>query len=198
MDECTQLSSLTNLQRLLQLIEQQIDRLQTAQLTQRQQGMPLDEPVQREINELEPLVNDPLSLTGDDTLRFCLSLLWNLTDENPVVCERFIHSTGLHLFQRILNLFASDTIVLTKIVGLLSNISEVFHLRIYLYSIDIIPLMRRFLSDSILDIAFSAAGILAHLLYEQVDKEVNEELCLHMRAAICRWQNPETNMVTYR
>jgi hypothetical protein len=187
-----------NLQRLLQLIEQQIGRLQTAQLTQQQQVIQLDESAQQEINELEPLVNQPPALTGDDTLRFCLSLLWNLTDENSVVCERFIHSTGLHLFQRILNLFASDTIVLTKIVGLLSNISEVFHLRIYLYSIDIIPLMRRFLSDSILDIAFSAAGILAHLLYEQADREVNDELCRHMRDAICKWQNPETNMVTYR
>ena len=137
-------------------------------------------------------------LTGDDTLLFCLSLLWNLTDENPIVCERFIHSMGLQLFQRLIHLFSSDTIVLTKIVGLLSNISEVSHLRLYLYSIDIIPLMQKFLTDGIIDIAFSAAGILAHLLFDQINQEINMELCQYMRNAILKWQNPDTNMVTYR
>ena len=182
-----------NLQRLLQLIEQQIDRLQTMQITQNQQ---VNEPLQQDLNDLE--LNNVQQLTGDDTLRFCLSLLWNLTDENPIVCERFIHSMGLQLFQRLIDLFSSDTIVLTKIVGLLSNISEVSYLRIYLYTIDIIPLMQRFLTDGIIDIAFSAAGILAHLLLEQIDQETNIELCQYMRNAILKWQNPDSNMVTYR
>jgi hypothetical protein len=97
-----------------------------------------------------------------------------------------------------MNLFSSDTIVLTKIVGLLSNISEVAYLRIYLYSIDIIALMQRFLIDGTIDTAFSAAGILAHLLFEQINHEVNTELCQQMRNAILQWQNPDTNMVTYR
>ncbi|CAF4605510.1 unnamed protein product, partial [Rotaria magnacalcarata] len=48
----------------------------------------------------QPLEHNPL-LTGDETLRFCLSLLWNLTDENPIVCERFVHCNGLQLFQRL-------------------------------------------------------------------------------------------------
>ncbi len=192
-DECTQLGSTINLQRLLQLIEQQIDRLQTIQITQNQQ---INDPLQQEINDLE--LNNTQQLTGDDTLRFCLSLLWNLTDENPIVCEHFIHSMGLQLFQRLIHLFSSDTIVLTKIVGLLSNISEVSYLRMYLYANDIIPLMRRFLTDGIIDIAFSAAGTLAHLLLEQIDHEMNMELCQHMRNTILKWQNPDSNMVTYR
>ncbi|CAF4194744.1 unnamed protein product, partial [Adineta steineri] len=178
----------TNLQRLSQLIEQQIDRLQTMHISQNHQ-----------INDTsDQELNDHQQLTGDDTLRFCLSLLWNLTDENPIVCEHFIHSMGLQLYQRLIHLFSSDTIVLTKIVGLLSNISEVSHLRIYLYSIDIITLMQRFLTDGITDIAFSAGGILAHLLFEQVNHEINIELCENMRNAILKWQNPDTNMVTYR
>ncbi len=187
------MGSTINLQRLLQLIEQQIDRLQTIQITQNQQ---INDPLQQEINDLE--LNNTQQLTGDDTLRFCLSLLWNLTDENPIVCEHFIHSMGLQLFQRLIHLFSSDTIVLTKIVGLLSNISEVSYLRIYLYANDIIPLMRRFLTDGIIDIAFSAAGTLAHLLLEQIDHEMNMELCQHMRNTILKWQNPDSNMVTYR
>lgn len=115
-----------------------------------------------------------------------------------MVCERFIHSMGLHLFQRLLTLFGSDSIVITKIVGLLSNIAEVAHLRIYLYSIDIIPLMRRFLSNTTLDIAFSSAGILSHLLAEQAEHGVNEDLAEQMRETMIKWQNPETNMITYR
>ena len=194
-DECTQLGSTNNLQRLLQLIEQQIDRLQAIQNSQNQQN---NDPIQGEFHDVNLDLNDSQQLTGDDTLRFCLSLLWNLTDENSLVCERFIHSLGLQSFQRLMRLFASDTIVLTKIVGLLSNISEVPYLRIYLYSIDIIPLMQQFLIDGIIDIAFSAAGILAHLLLEQIDREISKELCQQMRNAIISWQNPDTNMVTYR
>ncbi len=181
------MGSTINLQRLLQLIEQQIDRLQIIQI---------HDPLQQELNDLE--LNNIQQLTGDDTLRFCLSLLWNLTDENSIVCERFIHSMGLQLFQRLIHLFSSDTIILTKIVGLLSNISEVSYLRIYLYTIDIIPLMKKFLTDGIIDIAFSAAGILAHLLLEQIDEKTNIELCQYMRNAILKWQNPDSNMVTYR
>jgi hypothetical protein len=149
-------------------------------------------------NDIDIVLNNPQQLTSDDTLRFCLSLLWNLTDENKIVCENFIQSMGLQLSKRILHLFATDTIVLTKIVGLLSNVAEVSHLKIYLYSIDIIPLMQKFINEAVLDVAFSATGILAHLLYEQTDDEINLELCQQMTDAIKTWQNPHTNMVTYR
>jgi hypothetical protein len=188
-----------NLKRLLQLVEQQIDRLQTMQLSQNQQAIIVhNDQTQPALNDIDIVLNNPQQLTSDDTLRFCLSLLWNLTDENSIVCENFIQSMGLELFHRLLHLFASDTIVLTKIVGLLSNIAEVSHLKVYLYSIDIIPLMQKFINEAVLDVAFSATGILAHLLYEQTDDEINLELCQQMTDAIQTWQNPHTNMVTYR
>jgi len=168
-DECGQLGSIGNIKRLLYLIERQIDRLQNSH-----------------------------QLTSDDTLRFCLSLLWNLTDENPIVCEIFIHSMGLPLFQRLLNLFASDSIVLTKILGLFTNIAEVSQLKNHLYSIEIISLMQRYLSGSVVDIAFSAAAILCHLFTEQTDDQINWDLCEQMRDVILSWQNPHNNLVTYR
>ena len=105
---------------------------------------------------------------------------------------------GLQLFQRLLQLFSTDTILLTKIVGLLSNIAEVSRLRICLYSIDIVSLMRKFMLEAVLDIAFAATGILAHLLSEQVDDEIDWDLCQQMRDTILTWQNPHTTMVTYR
>ena len=142
-----------NLKRLLQLIEQQIDRLQSMQLHEIQQG---NDHSQQLMHDVDLVINNSQQLTSDDTLRFCLSLLWNLTDENQNVCENFIQSSGLQLFQRLFHLFASDTIVLTKIVGLLSNIAEVSHLKIYLYSIDIISLIQKYITESILYVAFSA------------------------------------------
>lgn len=195
-NECAHLGSVVNIQRLLQLIEQQIDRLQTSQIHQGNlAGNDQSQPIS---NDIDMVINNPQQLTSDDTLRFCLSLLWNLTDENIIVCEHFIQSNGLQLFQRLLQLFSTDTILLAKIVGLFSNIAEVSHLKTYLHSIDIILLMQKFLIEGIPDIAFSAAGILAHLIYDQADEEINFELCQHMRDAILTWQNPHTNMVTYR
>ncbi|UJR15422.1 hypothetical protein I4U23_002367 [Adineta vaga] len=195
-DECTQLGTIKNLKRLLQLIEQQIDRLQTMQITQNQQMNNAHN--DQSVNEIDILLNNPQQLTSDDTLRFCLSLLWNLTDENATVCRNFIQSMGLELFQRLLDLFASDTIVLTKIVGLLSNIAEVQHLKSYLYSIGIIPLMKRYINEAVVDVAFSATGILAHLLYDQKNDDIDFDLCEQMMDAIKSWQSPHTNMVTYR
>lgn len=186
--ECTSLGSERNIQRLLQLSEHQVNRLQTIGDAENQGINPIQ----------QPALEDNPQLTGDDTLRFCLSLLWNLTDENPIVCERFINSNGLQLFRRLIHLFSTDSNVLTKILGLLSNISEVSHLIIYLYSIDIIPLIQKFLTDGIIDIAFSAAGILAHLIFEQSNNELNTDLCQYMRNAILKWQNPDKNIVTYR
>jgi hypothetical protein len=195
-NECTQLGSVVNLKRLLQLVEQQIDRLKTIQ--NQQVINPHHDSSQQTIHDIDITLNNPQQLTSDDTLRFCLSLLWNLTDENTIVCERFLQSMGLDLSQRLLHLFTTDTIVLTKIVGLLSNIAEVSHLKTYLNSINIIPLMQKYVLEAIPDIAFSAMGILAHLFYEQTDEEIDYELCQQMREAIVTWQNPDTNLVTYR
>ncbi|CAF3632366.1 unnamed protein product [Rotaria socialis] len=189
-EECTKLGSVINIHCLLQLIEHQVNRLQAMQNIQNHAS---EQPLNHNL-----LLNNDLQLTGDDTLRFCLSLLWNLTDENPIVCERFVHSNGLQLFQRLIHLFSTDTIILTKILGVLSNISEVSHLIMCLYSIDIIPLIQKFLTDAIIDIAFSAAGILAHLLFQQINRELNLELCQYMKNAILKWQNPDRNIITYR
>lgn len=181
------MGSIANIKRLLYLIERQIDRLQSDQ-----------DPSHQPIHDIDHLIPNSHQLTSDDTLRFCLSLLWNLTDENPIVCEIFIHSMGLPLFQRLLNLFASDSIVLTKILGLFTNIAEVSQLKNHLYSIEIFSLMQRYLSGSVVDIAFSAAAILCHLFTEQTDDQINWDLCEQMRDVILSWQNPHHNLVTYR
>lgn len=185
-DECTQLGSVSNIKRLLYLIERQIDRLQLAQ----------DPMHEMDVHHHHHHHSD--HLTSDDTLRFSLSLLWNLTDENPMVGEVFIHSMGLQLYQRLSTLFATDNIILTKIVGLFSNIAEVSHLKIHLYSIEIIPLIQRYLTESIIDVSFSSAAILCHLLIEQTDDQIDWDLCEQMREVILSWKNPHQNIVTYR
>ncbi|XP_042214187.1 protein zyg-11 homolog B-like [Homarus americanus] len=71
----------------------------------------------------------------DITLKFTLSALWNLTDESPVTCEVFLAEKGLHLFLQLLNVFAQDAAVETKVLGLLNNIAEVSPLRSALINI---------------------------------------------------------------
>ena len=70
--QCTQLSSVLNIRRLLQLVEQQIDRLQTMQLAPMNIPNDQSQPV---LNDMDMMLNNPQQLTSDDTLRFCLSLI---------------------------------------------------------------------------------------------------------------------------
>ena len=117
-DECTQLGSSSHLKCILQLTDQQIDRLEMTQSNQNSHATsPYNSQSQQVLSDIDVALPNPQQLTSDDTLRFCLSLLWNLTDENPLVCECFIHLMGLQLFQRLLNLFSSYCFPFFYIVG---------------------------------------------------------------------------------
>ncbi|CAF1482185.1 unnamed protein product, partial [Didymodactylos carnosus] len=122
-----------------------------------------------------------------------------------IVCEKFITCNGIQVYQRILEIFATDTITITKIVGLFSNIAEVEHLRIYLRTPLIIEQIEYFLLNSAIDIAYFSAGILSHLLLDEhdnrddsVDNDHYKLISDEMRRIITLWRNPDTSMVTYR
>ncbi|VDO70983.1 unnamed protein product [Schistosoma margrebowiei] len=66
----------------------------------------------------------------DTTLRFTLSALWNLTDECPEACLRFVRQGGLIIYEKVLKRFADQNEetknhVYTKCLGLLNNVAEV-------------------------------------------------------------------------
>ena len=43
---------------------------------------------------------DKFSETCDEVLETAWSTMWNVTDETPINCERFLDGGGMHLFLR--------------------------------------------------------------------------------------------------
>ena len=80
----------------------------------------------------------------DDVMEVGWSFLWNITDETPANCERFLKSDGLSLFNRCYDKFGERQLELVRnmmgktriitnfinnFIGLIGNIAEVYELR---------------------------------------------------------------------
>lgn len=69
------------------------------------------------------------SLEADRVLEACWSFLWNVTDETPKNCLRFIKADGLELMLSVYQLFPNELEIVRNMMGLLGNISEVKQFR---------------------------------------------------------------------
>jgi len=85
--------------------------------------------------------------TCDDVMEVGWSFLWNITDETPANCERFLKAEGLSLFNRCYTKFSDNFLELVRNMmgqfltsdsehirylfnaGLIGNIAEVYQLR---------------------------------------------------------------------
>uniref|UniRef100_A0A914CRH3 Uncharacterized protein n=1 Tax=Acrobeloides nanus TaxID=290746 RepID=A0A914CRH3_9BILA len=102
----------------------------------------------------------------DDVMEVGWSFLWNITDETPVNCERFLRHEGLRLFQVCYAQFPNETELVRNMMGLIGNIAEVETLRGQLMHdeyINIFSSLLRNISDGI-EISYNSAGVLAHLV----------------------------------
>ena len=61
----------------------------------------------------------------DSTLKFNLSALWNITDESPAASKLFFDLEGIEKYARMLEVFAGDTQIEQRVLGLINNIAEV-------------------------------------------------------------------------
>ena len=57
------------------------------------------------------------------------SCMWNVTDETPHNCKRFLDGGGMFLFLKCKEVFPSNQDLLRNMMGLLGNVAEVPHLR---------------------------------------------------------------------
>jgi Zyg-11 family protein len=57
------------------------------------------------------------------------SCMWNVTDETPVNCKRFMDGGGMQLFLRCKQEFPDKQDLLRNMMGLLGNVAEVPSLR---------------------------------------------------------------------
>ncbi|XP_065219359.1 protein zer-1 homolog [Planococcus citri] len=116
------------------------------------------------IEKMLKLINNRIQhKVCDDVLEVAWSTMWNVTDETPVNCERFLDNDGMTSFTGCLDQFRQKTELMRNMMGLLGNVAEVKGLRPRL-----MPYIKTFydLVDSLADgieVSYNAAGVISHI-----------------------------------
>ncbi|ROT86074.1 Protein zer-1 [Penaeus vannamei] len=131
--------------------------------------------------------------------------MWNVTDETPVNCQRFLDGHGMTYFQKCLREFPDKPELLRNMMGLLGNVAEVKELRCRLMTSDLLTTFADLLdsnSDGI-EVSYNAAGVLSHIASDGVeawtiDHPTRNEVLERMVAAIERWDLASKRNINYR
>lgn len=144
----------------------------------------------------------------DEILETAWSTLWNITDETPVNCQRFLESHGLEAFEMCMDKFGNNKEVPRNIMGLLGNVAECQRLRINFMKERYIKRFYLLLSSKIdgIECSYNACGILAHLVSEgeefwnrHLPAHLSRESLLRgMREAISNWPINSKRNINYR
>lgn len=147
--------------------------------------------------------------TCDETLETAWSTLWNITDETPVNCQKFLNYRGLESFENCMDKFGGSKEVLRNIMGLLGNVAECEHLRVNFLHDRYIKRFELLLSSPIdgIECSYNACGILAHLIsdgQEFWEKHLSkcgvsrQSIMNKMCAAISKWPVNSRRNINYR
>lgn len=143
----------------------------------------------------------------DEILETAWSTLWNITDETPINCQRFLEYHGLEAFESCMDKFNSNKEVLRNIMGLLGNVAECQDLRVNFMKSKYINRFRSLLFSSIdgIECSYNSCGILAHLCSDgQQFWDIHstpicrKALMLEMKQAIENWPINSTRNINYR
>lgn len=104
----------------------------------------------------------------DETLETAWSTLWNITDETPINCLKFLEFQGMEAFESCMDKFDNNKEVLRNIMGLLGNVAECPGLRVKFMRERYVKRFCILLSSHIdgIECSYNACGILAHLVSE--------------------------------
>lgn len=158
------------------------------------------------IETMLKLISDRLQQhVHDDMLEIAWSAMWNVTDETPVNCQRFLDGHGMTYFQKCLREFPDKPELLRNMMGLLGNVAEVKELRCRLMTSDLLTTFADLLdsnSDGI-EVSYNAAGVLSHIASDGVeawtiDHPTRNEVLERMVAAIERWDLASKRNINYR
>ncbi|RWS15684.1 protein zer-1-like protein, partial [Dinothrombium tinctorium] len=143
----------------------------------------------------------------DEVMETAWSAMWNVTDETPINCERFLENRGMEYFLKCMEIFPNHAELLRNMMGLLGNVAECKHLRYKLMKPEYIERCSELLwsdSDGI-EVSYNAAGILSHIVSDGPDfwnstlPQVDRNAILHrMREAISRWKINSKRNINYR
>ncbi|KAL1232239.1 Zyg eleven-related protein [Trichinella spiralis] len=108
----------------------------------------------------------------DEVMEVAWSFLWNITDETPANCERFLAVNGMEVFYACSEKFEGKTELARNMMGLLGNVAEVSSLRASLMNANYIAVFLDLLrySNEGIEISYNSAGVLAHLLSDGPEK----------------------------
>ncbi|CAF4072192.1 unnamed protein product [Rotaria magnacalcarata] len=111
--------------------------------------------------------------TSCEIVEVAWTLLWNITDETPENCRRFIEdNNGLQVFHDCLDLWSDKRDLVRNMLGLLGNVAEVQLLRHYLVTAQHMEKFRILVKRSQqndIEIPYNCGGILANILSDGVE-----------------------------
>ncbi|XP_076288194.1 protein zer-1 homolog isoform X2 [Lasioglossum baleicum] len=141
----------------------------------------------------------------DDVLEVAWSTMWNMTDETPINCERFLNEDGMSLFHECIKKYRHREELLKNMMGLFGNIAEVPHLRVHLTQQQYISLFASLLHTDceVIEISYNAAGILAHIASDGIEawtvtSPSRDEVLELMVQAIEQWDIRTGRNINYR
>ena len=166
--------------------------------------------------------------TCDDVMETAWSCMWNVTDETPINCKRFLDGGGMQLFLNCKERFPESQDLLRNMMGLLGNVAEVPQLRSQLMTREFVAVfslllnsnsdgieVRRLITNKItitlhkhnslwrFQVSYNAAGVLAHMASDGADawtitEPSRGEVLSRMVEAIEKWTIDTSRNINYR
>lgn len=158
------------------------------------------------ISKMISLISDRLERgLCDDVLEVAWSTMWNVTDETPCNCQKFLEKNGMEYFLLCLQKFPHKGELLRNMMGLLGNVAEVQSLRHYLVTPEYLSVFSNLLdsrSDGI-EVSYNAAGVISHIASDgpevwTVAQPSRNIVLAKMVLAIGRWDIHSPRNINYR
>ncbi|CAG9781973.1 unnamed protein product [Diatraea saccharalis] len=158
------------------------------------------------IGKMLNLISDRLERrVCDDVLEVAWSTMWNVTDETPRNCQRFLENHGMEFFLACLKIFPDKEELLRNMMGLLGNVAEVAELRPQLMNKLFLTVFYDLLDSSSdgIEVSYNAAGVLAHMASDgpdawTVEEPAREAVLARVAAAVERWDLRAERNINYR
>ncbi|XP_018016125.1 protein zer-1 homolog [Hyalella azteca] len=152
------------------------------------------------------LISDKLKTkTHDDMLELAWSVMWNVTDETPRNCQRFLDGSGMTYFSDCLQTFKEHEDLLRNMMGLLGNVAEVRHLRCRLLTPELIDTFTGLLKSSSggIEVSYNAAGVLSHIASDGpetwvIERPKRDVVLAALTSAINKWDIEVRRNINYR
>jgi len=141
----------------------------------------------------------------DNVLIQAWSTLWNVTDETPKNCERFLSGKGLELFLECRKEFPDAKKLLKSMVGMLGNVAEVKNLRPKMMKEAFVTELSLLLDSAIYDMdeSCNATELLCHMVSDgpeawTINEPTRKDILQRIARTIDGWKLTTKRQINYR